>query len=133
MNPGTGSIYNPLNAIRPKLQKPATKMAMFGLVVLTLLYFFDEFDALGGECELYGIDVDASSLQEGRAWILRMHDRLTRFEPTSELSKLNASGGRWSSVSPELETLLRDVGAESRQAVDPTELSAFFQKFATTD
>ena len=66
------------------------------------------FDALGGECELYGIDVDASSLQEGRAWILRMHDRLTRFEPTSELSKLNASGGRWSSVSPELETLLRE-------------------------
>jgi len=66
------------------------------------------FDALGGECELYGIDVDASSLQEGRAWILRMHDRLTRFEPTSELSKLNASGGRWSSVSPELETLLHE-------------------------
>src|SRR4051794_37368540 len=44
MNPGTGSIFNPLNAIRPKLQKPAPKMAMFGLVVLTLLYFFDEFD-----------------------------------------------------------------------------------------
>src|SRR3954449_1785645 len=44
MNPGTGSIFNPLNAIRPKLQKPAPKMAMFGLIVLTLLYFFDEFD-----------------------------------------------------------------------------------------
>src|SRR3954453_9169920 len=44
MNPGTGSIFNPLNAIRPKLQKPAPQMAMFGLIVLTLLYFFDEFD-----------------------------------------------------------------------------------------
>src|SRR4051812_43644786 len=44
MNPGTGSIFNPLNAIRPKLQKPASKTAMFGLIVLTLLYFFDEFD-----------------------------------------------------------------------------------------
>jgi superfamily I DNA/RNA helicase len=28
---------------------------------------------------------------------------------------------------------LRDVAAESRQAVDPNELSAFFQKFATTE
>ena len=66
------------------------------------------FNALGGECELYGIDVDASSLQHGHAWILRMHDRLTRFEPNSELSRLNASGGRWSPVSPELESLLRE-------------------------
>jgi thiamine biosynthesis lipoprotein len=66
------------------------------------------FDALGGECELYGIDVDASSLQHGRAWILRMHDRFTRFEPNSELSRLNASAGRWSSVTPELEALLRE-------------------------
>ena len=66
------------------------------------------FDALGGECELYGIGIDASSLQQGRAWILRMHDRLTRFEPNSELSRLNSSGGRWSSVSSELEALLRE-------------------------
>jgi thiamine biosynthesis lipoprotein len=66
------------------------------------------FNALGGECELYGIDVDASSLQKGHAWILRMHDRFTRFEPNSELSRLNASGGRWSSVSPELEALLHE-------------------------
>src|SRR5678815_4697931 len=66
------------------------------------------FDALGGECELYGIDIDAPSLQQGRAWILLMHDRLTRFEPNSELSRLNASGGRWSPVSLELEALLRE-------------------------
>jgi thiamine biosynthesis lipoprotein len=66
------------------------------------------FDALGGGCEFYGIDIDASSLQEGRAWILRMHDRLTRFEPNSELSRLNASSGRWSPVTPELEALLRE-------------------------
>src|SRR3954454_11209854 len=44
MNPSGGSIWNPLSAVKPKLQKPATKMAMFGLIVLTLLYFFDEFD-----------------------------------------------------------------------------------------
>ena len=33
---------------------------------------------------------------------------------------------------PEVLCEMRDVGAESRQPVDPTELSAFFQKFATT-
>src|SRR5512132_4128051 len=66
------------------------------------------FNALGGECELYGIDVDDAALQQGHAWILHMHDRFTRFEPNSELSQLNASSGRWSSVSPELEALLRE-------------------------
>jgi thiamine biosynthesis lipoprotein len=66
------------------------------------------FTALGGECELYGIDVDAGTLASGRAWIARMHDRLTRFEPTSELSRFNASRGKWFAVSPELEALLRE-------------------------
>jgi thiamine biosynthesis lipoprotein len=66
------------------------------------------FNALGGECELYGIDVDSAALQQAQTWILRMHDRFTRFEPNSELSRLNASGGRWSSVTPELEGLLRE-------------------------
>jgi thiamine biosynthesis lipoprotein len=37
-----------------------------------------------------------------------MHDRLTRFEPNSELSRLNASRGRWFAISPELEALLRE-------------------------
>jgi thiamine biosynthesis lipoprotein len=66
------------------------------------------FTALGGECELYGVDVDKATLQQAQAWIARMHDRLTRFEPNSELSRLNASHGRWFAVSPELETLLRE-------------------------
>ena len=66
------------------------------------------FDALGGECELYGIDIDAAALKEGQGWALRMHDRFTRFESNSELSRLNASAGRWSSVSSEMEALLRE-------------------------
>ena len=66
------------------------------------------FTALGGECELYGIDVDAATLQQAQAWIARMHDRLTRFEPHSEVSRLNASRGRWFALSPELEALLHD-------------------------
>jgi thiamine biosynthesis lipoprotein len=66
------------------------------------------FTALGGDCELYGIDVERTTLEQGRAWIARMHDRLTRFEPSSELSRLNASRGRWFAISPELEALLRE-------------------------
>lgn len=66
------------------------------------------FTALGGDCELYGIDVGAAALEQGQAWTLRLHDRLTRFEAHSELSRLNASRGRWFAVSPELEALLRE-------------------------
>lgn len=63
------------------------------------------FDALGGRCELYGDD--PAGLASVRAWIARMHDRLTRFSDTSELSRFNRSAGGWTVVSPELETLLR--------------------------
>src|SRR5438874_5171595 len=37
-----------------------------------------------------------------------MHDRLTRFTPTSELSRFNASAGSWVEVSALLEALLRE-------------------------
>jgi FAD:protein FMN transferase len=66
------------------------------------------FNALGGECELYGIGVDQASLAEGETWIRSMHDRLTRFEPSSELSRFNASSGKWVTLSAELEALLRE-------------------------
>jgi thiamine biosynthesis lipoprotein len=66
------------------------------------------FTALGGECELYGVEVGADALGKARAWITLMHDRLTRFEPSSELSRLNAAGGRPFAVSAELEALLRE-------------------------
>jgi thiamine biosynthesis lipoprotein len=66
------------------------------------------FTALGGDCELFGIDIDADVLERGEAWIHRMHGQLTRFEGTSELSKLNAAAGRWMPVSEELSALLRE-------------------------
>ncbi|HJW49939.1 MAG TPA: FAD:protein FMN transferase [Candidatus Limnocylindria bacterium] len=66
------------------------------------------FTALGGECELYGVGVDRATLRQAQAWIARMHDRLTRFEPNSEVSRFNASRGRWFAVSPELEALLNE-------------------------
>src|SRR2546427_12544685 len=66
------------------------------------------FDALGGDCELYAVDASAARLVEGEAWVHQMHDRLTRFAPTSELSRFNASAGAWAEVSPVLEALLRE-------------------------
>ncbi len=66
------------------------------------------FTALGGDCELFGIDVEADALQRGEAWIHRMHDRLTRFSDTSELSRFNAAAGAWVVVSEELGALLRE-------------------------
>jgi FAD:protein FMN transferase len=66
------------------------------------------FESLGGECELFAVGVGSEALAAGESWIHRMHDRFTRFEPNSELSRLNSSGGRWSSVSAEMQALLRE-------------------------
>jgi thiamine biosynthesis lipoprotein len=63
------------------------------------------FEALGGWCELYS--ARPADLASVRAWTHAMHDRLTRFTPDSELSRLNAAAGRWFDVSADLETLLR--------------------------
>ncbi|HEX9495515.1 MAG TPA: FAD:protein FMN transferase [Candidatus Limnocylindria bacterium] len=63
------------------------------------------FAALGGDCELF---VEGpGDLASARSWLDAMDDRLTRFSPASELSRLNAAAGRWADVSPELEALLR--------------------------
>jgi FAD:protein FMN transferase len=62
------------------------------------------FEALGGWCELYS--ARPADLASARAWTHAMHDRLTRFTPDSELSRLNDAAGRWIDVSPDLEALL---------------------------
>jgi thiamine biosynthesis lipoprotein len=66
------------------------------------------FGALGGECELYGVDVSGATLGAAEAWVREKHDRLTRFTTTSELSRFNASRGEWVAVTPLLEALLRE-------------------------
>jgi thiamine biosynthesis lipoprotein len=66
------------------------------------------FEALGGECELYAVDLQVERLAEAEAWVHQMQDRLTRFTPTSELSRFNASAGTWAEVTPLLEALLRE-------------------------
>src|SRR5712691_2894929 len=66
------------------------------------------FEALGGECEIYAFGLAAERLAEAESWVHEMHDRLTRFSPTSELSRFNQSAGAWVEVSPLLESLLRE-------------------------
>jgi len=75
------------------------------------------FEALGGQCELYAADTPGSTaptsveqtadLARARAWIHEMHDRLSRFDPASEISRLNAAAGRWLDVGADVEALLR--------------------------
>src|SRR5437879_1769375 len=75
------------------------------------------FEALGGQCELYAADTPGSTaptsveqtadLAGARTWIHEMHDRLSRFDPASEISRLNAAAGRWLDVGADVEALLR--------------------------
>src|SRR5438046_8712813 len=60
------------------------------------------FRAMGTTCSLFG-DGD---LAEGERWVRRIAARITRFDESSELSRLNAVGA-WVDISPELEHLLR--------------------------
>ena len=56
---------------------------------------------MGTTCALFG-DGD---LAAGERWVRRLAARITRFDESSELSRLNAAND-WVSVSPELEQLL---------------------------
>jgi len=66
------------------------------------------FEALGGECEIYAVGLPEARLAEAESWVHEMHERLTRFSPTSEVSRFNDSAGSWTAVSPLLESLLRE-------------------------
>jgi thiamine biosynthesis lipoprotein len=66
------------------------------------------FEALGTNCGIFGVGLPCGSLLEGEFWVRRMGARLTRFSEQSELSRLNASTGRWCEISTELECLLRE-------------------------
>jgi thiamine biosynthesis lipoprotein len=66
------------------------------------------FEALGTSCSLFAVGLSRARLIEGEFWVRRMGARLTRFSPDSELSRFNASAGRWVGVGEELEMLLRE-------------------------
>jgi thiamine biosynthesis lipoprotein len=67
-----------------------------------------QFEALGSTCALFGVGVARDRLRRGETWVRSLQARLTRFEPDSELSRLNAAPGTWFPVSDELEELLRE-------------------------
>ena len=62
---------------------------------------------MGTSCSLFVVGLSRDRLVEGELWTRRMGARLTRFSADSELSRFNASGGRWVEISSELEALLR--------------------------
>jgi thiamine biosynthesis lipoprotein len=66
------------------------------------------FEALGTTCSLFAVGPVQERLLEGEALTRSMGARLTRFSTDSELSRFNASAGRWFDISPDLEALLRE-------------------------
>ena len=67
------------------------------------------FEALGTVCSLFGVDVAPGALASGERWVHKIGARLTRFSPDSELSQLNASDGRWMTVTGGMEAVLREA------------------------
>lgn len=59
---------------------------------------------MGTTCSLFAVDAD---LLEAERWVRRIAARLTRFEPESELSRLNARPGEWRPISEELASVLQ--------------------------
>lgn len=66
-----------------------------------------EFEAMATACALFAAGVPPARLNRVEDWVRDMERRLTRFDPGSELSEVNAAGGRWVSVSDEVEAVLR--------------------------
>jgi thiamine biosynthesis lipoprotein len=67
-----------------------------------------EFEALGTTCALFAIGQPGERLHECERWVHRLGARLTRFSSDSELSRLNASRGKWVETSPEMSAILRE-------------------------
>lgn len=66
------------------------------------------FRAFGGAaCEVLAVGCDPAAISQAVAEVYAFETRLTRFDPGSELSHLNAGGGGRTAVSPLLEALLR--------------------------
>jgi thiamine biosynthesis lipoprotein len=65
------------------------------------------FEALGTRCSLFGVGISRGQLLDGERRVHEMGSRFTRFSRSSELARLNAAGGGWVDISPELEDLLR--------------------------
>ncbi len=65
------------------------------------------FEALGTTCSLFTVGAAHDRMESVESWIRETGAMLTRFDAGSELSRFNASAGRWFRVSPDLDYLLR--------------------------
>ncbi len=65
------------------------------------------FLAMGSQCHLLGLGLERGRLDWATGRVVEAHRRFSRFVPESELSRFNASGGKWVAISPWLEELLR--------------------------
>jgi len=65
------------------------------------------FEALGTSCAIFAVGAPAARLCEAESWVHALGERLTRFSSSSELSRLNASCGKWTATSVEMDALLR--------------------------
>jgi thiamine biosynthesis lipoprotein len=81
---------------------------------------------MGTDIELMSArDLDGATVDSVRNWFEEVESRLSRFRPASELSMLNASGGRPFLASPMLREVLRGAWAAARESdglFDPTVL-----------
>lgn len=67
------------------------------------------FEALGTNCSVFAVALSPNKLLEAESWVRKTGTQLTRFSARSELSRLNASAGRWVEISDVMESLLRDA------------------------
>ncbi|HEX2646772.1 MAG TPA: FAD:protein FMN transferase [Candidatus Dormibacteraeota bacterium] len=65
------------------------------------------FEALGTTCAVFAVGASRDRLLDAESWVRALGARLTRFSTTSELSLLNASSGRWTATSAEMDAILR--------------------------
>jgi thiamine biosynthesis lipoprotein len=63
---------------------------------------------MGTSCSIFAVGASPTALLKAEFEVRALAARLTRFDEASEVSQLNAAGGRWFAVSPELEALLRE-------------------------
>jgi thiamine biosynthesis lipoprotein len=68
------------------------------------------FEALGTNCSLFAVGQSRRRLLEGEFWVRRLGAKLTRFSADSELSRFNASAGRWADVSVAVLRSMEAVG-----------------------
>lgn len=81
------------------------------------------FEAMGTRCHIMLVDSDPRLLLLAEEEVRRLEQLWTRFDPGSELNRLNSRSGHWSPVSPELALLVQ------RSCIGYSLTNGFFNPF----